>query len=331
MPAEAQAPGAVGVLEFGEDVIPDVAVILFPTFLAAVVQLPADVLGRIDLAFIVGSPASPTHGGELNRRAVEAPVHNIDVVNVLLANLVARNPIKVVPVIALPFQFAHAFLITPEPDAAAVPVALTAYQLANLPVVDAFHQLDAAKFMPALRAADNGQAFVLSQLRGRHHFPAAGDVGGDGLLREDMFSGLDGRHHLPSAKGRGRRHQQQVRFALSDLLVTIKTPEKMVVIDLHAILILIVSHESFPGSAHLALEQVGQGDHFDSGIRVEVLAQGAVAASAATEQTDLDLAGPSRMGHMRHRTGQRRGAGGRDCMLIVRLGTPCRGCACVFF
>ena len=44
MSAEAQATGAVGVLEFGEDVVPDVPVVFFPTFLATVIQLSANVL-----------------------------------------------------------------------------------------------------------------------------------------------------------------------------------------------------------------------------------------------------------------------------------------------
>jgi len=89
MSAEAQATGTVGVLELGEDVVPDVPVILLPICIAAVVVLPADVFRWNDLFVVVAAPGAAAHGHEVLRRTVEAPVHHVDIVDVLLAYLVA--------------------------------------------------------------------------------------------------------------------------------------------------------------------------------------------------------------------------------------------------
>ena len=89
MSAEAQATGAVGVLELGEDMVPDVPVVLLPICIAAVVVLAADLFRLSHLAVVVAAPGAATHGHEVLRRAVETPVHNVDIVDVLLADLVA--------------------------------------------------------------------------------------------------------------------------------------------------------------------------------------------------------------------------------------------------
>ena len=89
MPAETQAAGAVGVLELCKDMVPDVPVIFLPICIAAVVVLAADLLSRSNLTFVVAAPGTATHGHEVLRRAVETPVHHVDIVDVLLADLVA--------------------------------------------------------------------------------------------------------------------------------------------------------------------------------------------------------------------------------------------------
>jgi hypothetical protein len=84
----------------------------------------------------------------------------------------------------------------------------------------------------------------------------------------------------------------------------------MVVVDFDAILIFFVSGDSVPCASGFALEQVGQGDEFDTGIGIQTLTQGAVAAAAATEQPYFNLARALRVDYMRHSACQRRGAGG---------------------
>ena len=56
--------------------------------------------------------------------------------DVLLANLVAREPGEMVPVLTLPLQLAESFLVAAVPDTTAVPVALAAYQFADSAVMD---------------------------------------------------------------------------------------------------------------------------------------------------------------------------------------------------
>jgi len=313
--AEAQAAGPVGVAELGEDVVPDVAVVLFPGGVAAVVVLAADVLGDVNLTIVEAAPAAAAQRRDLDRRAVETPVQHVDVVDVLLADLVAGEPGEVIPVVTLPFELAEAFLVAAEPDAAAVPVALAAGQLADGTVVDALHQLDAGELVTPLRAADDRQAFLFGDAGGLHDFAAAGHVGRYGLLGEDVLAGVDGREHLPPAKGRGRRHQQQVRLAPGQLLVTVEAPEHVVVVDLDATLELLVPRDPVAGASDLVLKQVGQGDDLNARVGLEALAQGAVASSATAEQPDLNLARTLSVGGLTERRGH-----GTDSDACVRPG-----------
>src|SRR5207248_774632 len=100
LPAHALDDGAVGVFEFDGFVVVDVAVDFARAGLPAADPVSAD------------------------RRAVERPVHDVDVVDVLLKDLVAAKPGEIVPVADLPLQIGPPLLTRLEPGAELVPVAL---------------------------------------------------------------------------------------------------------------------------------------------------------------------------------------------------------------
>ena len=195
-----------------------------------------------------------------------------------------------VPVEALPLQLAQAFLVASVPDAAAVPVALSANQLSESAIVNALHKLYAAELVPALSTANDCQALLFGDFGGRHNLTTAGHVRSDGLLGKDVLACLDSGHHLPPAKRRRRRHTQQVCFASGQLLVAVEAPEKMVVVNLHATFEFVVPQEPVSGFPDLTLEQVSQGDDLHAGIGLQALTHGTIAAPAAPEQSHFDLA-----------------------------------------
>jgi len=155
-----------------------------------------------------------------------------------------------------------------------------------------------------LSTANDCQALLFGDFRGRHNLPTAGHVRSNGLLGKDVLACLDGGHHLPAAECRGGRHTQQVRLAFGQLLVAVEAPEKMVVVDIHATFEFVIPQEPVPGFPDLTLEQVSQGDDLHARIGLQVLPYSAVAASAAPEQPHLDSVRPSRVNLRCNRTGQ---------------------------
>jgi hypothetical protein len=176
--------------------------------------------------------------------------------------------------------------------------------------MDALHQFHPAEFMPALRAADDCQAFFFGKLRCCHNFPTAGHVGRYGLFGEDVFASLDSSHHLSPSKSGRRCHKQQIRLTASYFLMTIEAPKQMVIIDLYPAFVFFISGDPVPCASDFVLEQVSQGYDFDTGIGIKVLAKSTVAPSAAAEQSDFYLARALCVDNMSHRAGQRRGASG---------------------
>src|SRR5262245_34549831 len=98
MPALAEHPRTVGILELDKMVVLDFAVLLADAHLPPPLPLGADGIRPLD------------------------PVDDIEVVYVLLTDVIAREPVEVVPVPDLVLHFGHAGLAVARPHAAAVPV-----------------------------------------------------------------------------------------------------------------------------------------------------------------------------------------------------------------
>ena len=114
----------------------------------------------VDVAVAVAAahlPAAEAGHGADGMRA-EDPVHDVQVVDVLLDDVVAGEPGEVVPVAELPLHVAPARLAVDDPDLPAVPVALGVEDLADRAVVDALDRLAVARVVPALRAGGDAEA-----------------------------------------------------------------------------------------------------------------------------------------------------------------------------
>ena len=85
-----------------------------------------------------------------DRVIVHDPVANIEVVDVLLADLVAAGPDEVVPVVALELHIGHARLTVAIPNAATVPVNAHQVDFTDGAVMQHFNVVDIALLVAAL-------------------------------------------------------------------------------------------------------------------------------------------------------------------------------------
>src|SRR6185295_14686541 len=89
------------------------------------------------------------------------PVAYIEVVNVLLANVIAAQPDVVVPIANLPFQIGISVIAT-VPDRPAVdPIGAQVSDFANHAVLDSFDGFDVAGAMASLGTGGHLEAFLL--------------------------------------------------------------------------------------------------------------------------------------------------------------------------
>jgi len=75
--------------------------------------------------------------------------------------------------------------------AAPVPVCLTADDVTELAVMDAFHQFEVLRLPSLLRPHYYGQPLLICQLRRSHQRAYADRVHRTGFLHEDMLAGLE--------------------------------------------------------------------------------------------------------------------------------------------
>src|SRR5205823_12741723 len=112
---------------------------------------------------------SAAHAVGADRMRAHDPVGHIEVVDVLLADLIAAQPDVVIPVVDLILDIAHARLARARPDAGAVPVNAHVQYIADHAVVNLVDGVDVVDLVAALRATDDGQLLLLGLLGSLHH------------------------------------------------------------------------------------------------------------------------------------------------------------------
>ena len=94
------------------------------------------------------------------------PVHDVEIVDVLLDDVIAGEPGEVVPVADLPLDVAPPRLAVDDPDFAAVPVGFGVRDVADCAVVDALDRFAIVGRVAALGAGDDAETFFFGQLAG---------------------------------------------------------------------------------------------------------------------------------------------------------------------
>ena len=100
------------------------------------------------------------------RVSVLDPVHHIQIVDVLLDDVVAREPAEAIPVSQLVFHLRLAFSAQFERRPGAVPVGSGQQDVSDAPLLKPVDRLLIARFVAALQADRDGQLLALGQLVG---------------------------------------------------------------------------------------------------------------------------------------------------------------------
>ena len=102
----------------------------------------------------VGAGANLTATLTLSRDgvAVHQPIDYVNVVNMLLGDVVTTQPVKVIPVTHLIFEFRLAFFTRSRPDTIAVPVSTRQNDVADKAVLKLLDHLVVVGFVSSLQA-----------------------------------------------------------------------------------------------------------------------------------------------------------------------------------
>src|SRR5947208_16578655 len=99
----------------------------------------------------------------------ELPVCHVEVVDVLLDDVVAREPREVEPVPDLPLDVRPGGLARLHPQPALVPVDFRGHEVADGAGVDPLHRGAVAGIMTPLRPRDDRQTLLGGEVGGRQH------------------------------------------------------------------------------------------------------------------------------------------------------------------
>ena len=160
----------------------------------------------------------------------EEPVADVQVVNVLFANVVAAEPVEVIPVAHLIVHFGLPILTSANPNASAVPVNVGVNQIAVLVVfANGFEARFVVALMVSLKTNADSQAFFVCQFVNFHEHFEAGGVNAAGFFHEDVIAFFDSVFIMNWAESR-RRGENGVTSAvfpavIQRLFEPVKTPE----------------------------------------------------------------------------------------------------------
>ena len=178
--------------------------------------------------------ALPAAGADgLDRVRVHHPVRDVDVVDVLLDDVIAGEPGEIQPVANLPLDVcSRPGCRVVAPEAALVPIHLSAQDFADRAVVDPLDRRDVLGLMPALRADADAKALLFREFIRREHGPDAGRVDRDRLLGEDVLARVDGGRQVCRPETGWRGEDDVVDVGRQDFLVGVEAGERPVVGDL---------------------------------------------------------------------------------------------------
>ena len=123
--------------------------------------LDGEVVEDVAVALAAAGLAAAEGGDGFDGVRADDPVHDVEVVDVLLDDVIAGEPGEVVPVADLPLGVAPAGLAVDDPDLAAVPVALGVDDVADGAVVDAADGFAVVGRVAALRAGGDAELFLV--------------------------------------------------------------------------------------------------------------------------------------------------------------------------
>src|SRR5439155_1261145 len=120
----------------------------------AVFELDKMMVEDLPVAFGIAQ-LPPTHPLSANRVGAFDPVHDVDVMHMLLDDVIAREPGEIIPVANLVVHFLLAWHPFHAIARAAIPIAAQENQIAQSAILDPFDGFDVAGLVTALEADAN--------------------------------------------------------------------------------------------------------------------------------------------------------------------------------
>ena len=205
----------------------------------------------------------------------------------LFADLVAAEPVEVVPVVHLVVELGDALLVT-DPDAAASPVDAATEDLANEAGLDLFQSFTIAVLVVTLQADGDVEILLLGFFDRSENLADTGSIDRDRLFHEDVFVLLDGVFDVGWAEAGRGGEDDHVAARIDGFLIGIKAAEfTRADVDLFGTLFSDIT-EVVGSVIDRVFEVVGEGDDDGVGVGFQSLSGGTGAAAAATDQSDLD-------------------------------------------
>src|SRR5262245_20536304 len=226
-------------------------------------MIAAQVIGRYGVDLL--AQRAPADAHRLHRMRLHRPVDDVQNVDVLFDQNVARKSAVENPVADARLQVGHAgFVLAPE--VVRVIKALAENDVADLAGMDALNH-SAIAFVEALLESDVKADFALRLLARGDHPLAALDVGRYRLFAVDVLARVDGGFEVLGVEIRraGDQHEVDV-LRLQELLVSPVAFEEVRVRNLRAALLFGHLVEVGAGREHAVFEHVGQRRDADVGV-----------------------------------------------------------------
>ena len=250
----------------------------------------------IDLAAIRPFLESASaHAPGADRVALEHPVGDIEIVDVLLDDVIAAKPVEHVPIADLVFHLgrrpAHRLFQVGafgfRADGATVPVDPHVQDVADGAVMQPGDGFEVIGLVPSLQADSDLEILRLRRLGGGQHAAHPRSVDGDGFFHEHMFSLAHGflEHHRTQPRRRGEDDDIGGR---DGLLVGFHANEFMVLLDHDPLAFLDGAGDFLDGPARFVREGVANGHEFGLLAGLEGLGRGAGATAATADERDAD-------------------------------------------
>lgn len=290
------------------------------------VHLRAVLVGEFDQMMVkdlaevqAGSDFTTTLPLCLDGITVHQPVAHIDVVNMLFVDVIATQPVEVVPVSHLVSHFRVTVLSRVVPYTVIVPVTTQQVDITDCTFTQTTDRFTIGSFVTALQANLNQKVLFLGNLVGLQHASNPRCVDGNRLFHKDVFAGLDCLFEMKGAEaGRCCQDDQFNVIALDQPFVGIVAQELVLVRDLDEVAV--GGFQLFSSRVQSLFKNICDSDKIDVAKRVVHRIGGRPLAAASTaNQADFDR---FRSGNMR-RTGNGKTRSGRN---DSRRGQRCGSC-----
>jgi len=250
---------------------------------AAVAVIEVD---AVEVKLVAGLAAcAPAEAEGVVRWMTDEPVGDIEVVDVLLNDVVARHLCKAHPIAYEVVGVALVRIFPLVPECATTPPDAAAEYLANRAAFYGVCIPAVAPLMSALGTGHDAKAFPFGQLTGLDNFAAARRVNSNGLFHKYILAGFDGGFKMHRTEIRRRGYAHDVDVGLEELLISICAVKAPFLWDFMP----------FAGPLSPAFEPVGCTNDFHLTTNVlarsQAVTQGSIATATAADQTDANFAG----------------------------------------